>query len=266
MTEAGELSGHLHNYLSAYLPKPGDEGAVKLVFAVGGDGTVRACAHELAGTGVPLAILPRGTANLFAHALGVPTSLGAALAMGFGSSQRAVDLAFTDGQPFVAMAGIGVDAAVVAATPRWSKHLFGWAGYALAALRHLGGPLSHFSLRLDGGEPVPLAARGIVIGNVGALPGGFTLMPGASITDGVLDVGILSPRSLIGWADIARRVVAGREGMPGLRNFAHLRASHVEVTAAQPLPRQFDGDPMLPGCSLEARVAHGALLVRAPHA
>ena len=56
----------------------------RLVFSAGGDGTVRACAQALAGTGVPLAILPMGTANLAARALGVPSRLGAALATGFG--------------------------------------------------------------------------------------------------------------------------------------------------------------------------------------
>src|SRR5579859_3047351 len=56
----------------------------RLVFAVGGDGTVRACAQALAGTQVPLAIVPRGTANLAARALGLPARLDAALSCGFG--------------------------------------------------------------------------------------------------------------------------------------------------------------------------------------
>src|SRR5580700_4062340 len=85
----------------------------QLVFAVGGDGTVRACAQALAGSQVPLAIVPRGTANLVATALGIPSSLGAALAVGFGQYERRIDLAVADGITFAAMAGIGLDAAVV---------------------------------------------------------------------------------------------------------------------------------------------------------
>ena len=57
---------------------------IAMVFAAGGDGTVRACAQALACTGVPLAIVPLGTANLAARALGVPLRLDAALAAGFG--------------------------------------------------------------------------------------------------------------------------------------------------------------------------------------
>ena len=104
----------------------------QLVFAVGGDGTVRACASALAGTGVRLAIVPRGTANLAARALGIPHRLGAALAVGFGGHETAVDLGRADGADFTAMAGIGLDAAVVSATPRLRKLRLGWLAYAEA--------------------------------------------------------------------------------------------------------------------------------------
>src|SRR5215472_9165095 len=108
-TSAGDAgTGLTHQALAA--------GAV-LVFAVGGDGTVGACAQALAGTGIPLAIVPRGTANLTARALGVPSGLEAALAVGFGEHERRIDLAIADGITYAAMAGIGVDAAVVGATP-----------------------------------------------------------------------------------------------------------------------------------------------------
>src|SRR5262249_41830409 len=89
-----------------------------LVFAAGGDGTVRACAEALAGTGVPLAIVPLGTANLTARALGVPSQGGRAVEAGFGGRDHTIDLALEEGAGgtwFAAMAGIGLDAAVVAA-------------------------------------------------------------------------------------------------------------------------------------------------------
>lgn len=97
-----------------------------LIVAVGGDGTVRACSEALAGTDVPLAIVPRGTANLAARALGVPSGLAAALAVGFGEHERRIDLADADGMTFAAMAGMGVDAAVVGATRGLVKQQAGW--------------------------------------------------------------------------------------------------------------------------------------------
>src|ERR1700761_1530565 len=100
----------------------------ELVFAVGGDGTVRACASVLAGTGVRLAIVPRGTANLAARALRVPRGLRAALATGFGEHETVLDLGLADETPFTAMAGIGLDAAVVEGTRRLLKLRLRWGG------------------------------------------------------------------------------------------------------------------------------------------
>ena len=166
----------------------------RLVFAVGGDGTVRACASALAGTGVQLAIIPRGTANLAAHALRIPQRLAAALAVGFGGDQTRLDLGVADGMEFIAMAGLGLDAAVVDATRRQRKHRFGWLAYAAASLGHLRGAPHQFTVRLDGGEVLYRPARSVVVGNAGLLPGGFPLLPDARPDDGLLDVGILVRR------------------------------------------------------------------------
>jgi diacylglycerol kinase family enzyme len=257
-TEAGETSPQLQAHLSRFVAGSGD----RLVFAVGGDGTVRACVHALAYSGVPLAIVPRGTANLFAHALGLPSKLGPALAVGFGGYQRQVDLAVADGSPFVAMAGVGLDAAVVRSTPRVLKDHLGWVGYGVGALAHLGSSTKEMTVRLDGGELLVRRAQSVVVGNVGILPGGFALFPGASLDDGLLDVGILTPKGLLGWASVARWVVAGKHH-PG-RQFEHYTARHVEVSTAAELPRELDGDVIAPGSSLVVNVWHQALLVRAP--
>lgn len=257
VSEEGETSAELHHDLCSYA---GEEGE-KLVFAVGGDGTVRACAHDLARSGVALCIVPRGTANLFARAIGSPVDLDQALRAGFAGDERLVDVAFAQGQPFVAMGGIGIDAAVVEATPRLFKQHLGWLGYAATGLGYIGSPGREMTLYLDDGEPVVRRAHSVVIGNVGILPGGFTLLPGALLDDGVLDIGVLEPRGLAGWASIARHVVAGTE-VPG--HFEHFRASKVEIWAEEELPRQLDGDLLPSGRCLSVEVAERALLVRVP--
>jgi diacylglycerol kinase (ATP) len=232
-----------------------------LVFAVGGDGTVRACAEALAGTEVPLAIVPRGTANLAARALGIPHRLGAALAAGFGRHERRIDLATADGMTFAAMAGLGVDAAVVAAAPAWLKSRAGWLAYAAAGARLAHGPRATFEISLDG-TPLACAARSVVAGNTGLLPGGFVLMPAARLDDGQLDVGILAPESLLDWGRVARRVLTGsrREG----RQLLSYRARHVEIRADRELPRQVDGEVIEPGRALTVTVLPAALAVRVP--
>jgi undecaprenyl-diphosphatase len=258
VTTEGERSAELHHDLSSYARQGGE----KLVFAVGGDGTVRACAHDLARSGVPLSIVPRGTANLFAKAIGAPVDLRQALRAGFAGEERWVDMAFAGGgQPFVAMGGIGLDAAVVEATPRFFKEHLGWLGYAATSLGQVVHPGTSMTVRLDGREPVVRRAYAVVVGNVGILPGGFTLLPGASIDDGLLDVGVLQPRGLAGWLSLARHVVAGTE-VSG--HFEHFQASKVEICADEELPRQLDGDLLPHGRCLSVEVAGRALLVRVP--
>src|SRR5262245_950447 len=233
----------------------------RMVVAAGGDGTVRACAEALAGTEVPLAIVPLGTANLAARALGIPHRLGAALATGFGGHERRIDLAMADGMTFAAMAGLGVDAAVVAAAPAWLKSRAGWLAYAAAGAGLAHGPRAGFEISLDG-TPLACAARSVVAGNAGLLPGGFVLLPAARLDDGQLDVGILAPASLLDWGRVAHRVLTGsrREGWQLLS----YRARHVEIRADRELPRQVDGEVIEPGGALTVTVLPAAQLVRVP--
>ncbi len=234
----------------------------RLVVAAGGDGTVRACAHALAGTGVPLAIVPRGTANLAARALGLPSRLDAALAAGFAGRDRRIDMAGADGMLFVAMAGIGLDAAVVGGTPDLLKRHLGWLAYAAGGVTRLAGRRRMFTLRLDGGPPLARLARSVVVGNVGLLPGGFALLPDARLDDGLLDVGILAPAGLAGWGLVARRVVTGSRHDD--LNLERYRARRVEIEADAELPREVDGEVITPGPSLTVTLRPGALLVRVP--
>jgi diacylglycerol kinase family enzyme len=239
----------------------------RLVVAAGGDGTVRACAQALAGTAVPLAIVPLGTANLAARALGVPRGTGDALAAGFGGHERRIDLAvaWAGGAvetAFVAMAGIGLDAEVVGATPRLLKERIGWLAYAAAGTAHLPGRRVRFTVCLDGGEPVARRARSVVVGNAGLLPGGFPLLPRARLDDGLLDVGILAPAGPAGWLRVARGVLGG--GGQDRRELERHQARRVGIWAETELPRQVDGEVIVPGDSLTVTLLPHALTVRVP--
>ena len=233
----------------------------RLVVAVGGDGTVRACAQALAGTAVPLAIVPRGTATLAARALGLPSRLDAALACVLTGHDRRIDLAAADGLTFVAMAGLGTDAAVVGATPAGLKARTGWLAYATTGVRHAPGRPAAFDISLDG-MPLACQARSVVVGNAGLLPGGFVLLPAARLDDGQLDVGVLAPASLLGWARVARRVLTASPRDD--RYLARYRARRVEIRADRELPRQADGEMIEPGRALTVTVLPAALLVRVP--
>jgi len=279
--EAAAATGWEPSFLETTLDDPGPGQArsavaagARMVVAAGGDGTVRACAHALAGTQVPLAIVPLGTANLAARALGVPPGTGGALATAFGGHERRIDLAAARlagaaGRAdaartltFAAMAGIGLDAEVVAATPRLLKRRAGWLAYAAAGAAHLPGRGEWFTVRLDDGEPLARRARCVVVGNAGLLPGGFALLPRARLDDGVLDVGILAPVGPAGWVRVARHVVTGG-GRDGPQLETH-RARRIEILAETPLPREVDGEVIAPGRSLTVTLLRRSLTVRVP--
>ena len=235
-----------------------------LVVAVGGDGTVRGCAEGLAGTGVPLGIVPLGTANLLARTLRLPRHPHPALALALGasSSDRVIDLAVADGVPFTAMAGMGLDAAVVAGTRL--KHQFGWFAYAVSGAAHLAMAPATFTIRLDGGAPVERKARSVVVGNSGLLPGGFSLLPDARPDDGLLDVGTLAPHGPLGWPRLATRVLTRSQRQD--RMLERFQARQVEITASVSLPREIDGELVTAARSLTVKVLPGALTVRIPRA
>ena len=83
---------------------------VDLVLASGGDGTITACVGGVAGSGIPLGVLPCGTGNLLARNLALPLSLDEALTVALTGSDRRLDVGTANGRPFVVMAGIGFDA------------------------------------------------------------------------------------------------------------------------------------------------------------
>jgi YegS/Rv2252/BmrU family lipid kinase len=238
-----------------------------LVFAAGGDGTVRACAQALARTGVPLAIVPLGTANLTARALGLPARAGQAIEAGFGGWDRRIDLAQvngigTDGASFAAMAGMGLDAAVVGAARSHAKRRLGWLAYAASGVTHLALAPHDFTVRLDDGEPLRRRARCVVVGNMGLLPGGFALLPEATLDDGLLHVGILAPAGLLGWLRVAHRIVTRSPRQD--RQLERFQARRVLVQASTDLPRQVDGETIAPDRTLDISVCPGVLIVRQP--
>ena len=241
------------------------EAGAALVIAAGGDGTVRACAEVLAGGAVPLAVVPAGSANLTARALGIPARLEPALGVAFDGRNRSIDLGSADGAVFVAMAGIGIDAAVVGAAHGLAKLLAGWTAYAVAAAGQLWWRPVTFTIRIDDREPLTRRARCVTVGNSGALPGGFAVMPDARLDDGRLDVVVFAPAGLPGWADVGYRVALGSR-----RDDAQLeryQAATVEIQAeGRGLPRQLDGEIIETSSTLSVRVLPGALLVRVPAA
>ncbi|MFD8621136.1 diacylglycerol kinase family protein [Streptomyces sp. NPDC059513] len=251
-------------------------GGAGLVVACGGDGTIRAVADALAGTGVALAVVPCGTGNLLARSLGLPLAPADALAAGLTGERRALDLGAISGDGiarthFTAMAGAGLDATVMESTSDRAKSALGWPAYVLAGLGQLRAPRLRLAVALDGGPALHRTARLVLVANIGTVQGGTALVPGARPDDGLLDLALFDPRGVGGWLRAAGVLLRGsRPAGGGTTAGAHggpvefFTFRHAELTFTRPQPREVDGDPVAPGRRIIAEVRPGALTVLLP--
>ncbi|QJW38026.1 diacylglycerol/lipid kinase family protein [Cellulosimicrobium protaetiae] len=269
-----------------------------VVVAVGGDGTVRAVAEAMVGSGRTMGLVPVGTGNLLARNLDLPVGdARAALAVVIAGTDRPIDVGWvrvlrwadaedtagaegTGAVPldpardagtehiFLVIAGLGFDAAMVADTDDDLKAKVGWVAYFVAGIRHLHGRRMRASLQLDDTPPVDARLRSLLIGNCGRLPGGLTLLPDAVIDDGILDIAAIDTRGgVVGWAQLFGEVVM--QGL-GVRNdlpakigrIDHARARRVRVRVEDGEQAQVDGDVLGLAVEIESRVDPGALVVR----
>jgi diacylglycerol kinase (ATP) len=146
-------------------------------------------------------VLPGGTGNLLARALGVPMRVEKAVPALLGGTLKRIDLGVIQGHRFAVAAGVGIDAAMVEETPRWMKHRLGVLAYTLIATRAaLRAVLRRkfFLARVEvDGEIIERRAAAVMFANFGAiLENRIAFGPGIEVDDGVLDCCIFSPRHL----------------------------------------------------------------------
>ena len=238
-----------------------------VVLAIGGDGTIRAVCEELAGTGIPVGIVPAGTGNLLARNLSIPLYLRAAVDVGLNGQDRAIDMVRVTGDEmadstFLVMAGMGFDAAIMEGVNESFKKKVGWLAYVWSALKALMFPAIRVEVSVDGGPFTRHRARTLVIGNVGHLQAGMPLIPEAAIDDGLIDVVMLYPRRFLSWLPLAARVLTRNKRTD--ETITRMKGREVIVRTPAPAPRQLDGDLIAPGKEIRAECIHGRLLVRVP--
>ncbi|RZU76253.1 YegS/Rv2252/BmrU family lipid kinase [Micromonospora kangleipakensis] len=233
-----------------------------LLLVWGGDGMVQRCADTLAGTDVPMGILPAGTANLFATNLGIPADLPEAVRIALHGRRRTLDLGRLNGEHFAVMAGAGFDGDLIREADRKLKGRLGRVAYVWTGLRHVRGELVRTRIRVDGADWFDGEASCVLFGNVGTITGGIPAFDDARPDDGALEVGVSTASGAVDWARTLGRMAAGRsEDSPFVRI---TRGRKVTVRFATPKTYELDGGARTTAKRLKVKVVPGALTVCCP--
>ncbi|MCM3780475.1 diacylglycerol/lipid kinase family protein [Microbacterium hydrocarbonoxydans] len=248
-----------------------------VVVAAGGDGTVRAVAEGLAGTGAALGIVPRGTGNLLARNLSIPLNdPSAALLRVRDGEEKKIDIGWVevDGEEhaFVVMVGFGIDAQMLVETDEDLKDRAGWLAYVEAMGRALAGTeMTDIALTLDEGEAQELRGHTMLIGNCGMVQGGIRLLPDAVLDDGQLDMLLVSAEGPLQWLDTVRSVVwengirrifGAVEEAVSTNSTTHVAAERISVELSSPQIFEIDGEEVGEVSRFSVRVQPAAITVR----
>ncbi|TDQ09216.1 diacylglycerol/lipid kinase family protein [Pedobacter metabolipauper] len=181
-------------------------GKTDLIAVYGGDGCVTEVAAALHGTKMPMAIISGGTANVMAKELGIPLDTESAIEVliGEGGTLRSIDMGLLDDQPFVLRINMGIMADMVLQADRSLKENMGQLAYGITAVKTIGNaePLL-YKMEIDG-QLFEETAVSLTVTNSGHIGiGDFSLQPGISITDGLLDVVLLKDAGLVSLLKVA---------------------------------------------------------------
>lgn len=259
-------------------------GGYDVVVAFGGDGTINEVANGLAGTGVPVSVLPGGATNVFCRTLGIPSDVVDAtehlLGLADNFAPRKVDLGIANGRRFVFACGAGLDAMVVKrvdAHPklkaRGGEWYYTWAAVTGFNRHYLFGDPARLRLRLRSGEVegiTTIAQNSDPFTYFGERP--VRVCDGAALDNGAISVAMLKRAALRDMPTVMARCLADSARFPATKHpqidhFAGLREARVDSVSVAPsgealaFPVQVDGDYIGDHTSLELGVDPGALAV-----
>jgi YegS/Rv2252/BmrU family lipid kinase len=231
---------------------------VDVVAAFGGDGTVAEVASGLMGSKTPLALLPGGTANVMSVELGIPTDLAQAcrVACDPNSIVRQVDMGQVNNHNFILRVGVGFEAAMVEHADRNLKDRLGVLAYLWSAVQNLSHPeIAHYKLTIDGAEMEIDGLTCIIANSSNMGQTGVNLVPGASISDGLLDVVVVQQANLRALFDVLGSITGMKQvqaenanedarslNMQVQQNLRYWQGKEVTLVAEPEQSVQYDGE------------------------
>lgn len=213
---------------------------VDMVIVGGGDGTLNAAANGLVYTGLPLGVLPLGTANDFARTIGLPLDPLKAAEVIAGGKQQPIDLGEVNGHLFFNVASIGFSAELAGELTEHAKKRWGTLGYAIVAGRILMRSRLFKAFVDHDGTTETIRTMQISVGNGRHYGGGMTVEETATADDGWLDLYSLEVDH---WWRLLRLLPSLRRGTHGqwddVRAF---KTTEVTIRTSQPRPVNTDGE------------------------
>ncbi len=264
---------HIHETAADVHPKELVKEAIDhkadLIIASGGDGTVSAVAGALIGTDIPLGIIPRGTANAFAVALGIPRlqPIRAACQTILAGHTLKVDAAQCNGLPMILLAGVGYEAETVELANREMKDQWGAMGYLVAGWQILDQQNPFDAVIEAEGEVHEIQATAITVAN--AAPITSILAQGAGeviYNDGLLDVTIAGAENKLQAVTTMLRMLGAALTKGGVQqqNVVHGRARKIRITTNPPQKVVVDGEVIGAIPTIDVECIPGGLTVFAP--
>lgn len=235
---------------------------VHTVIAWGGDGTINEAASALAGSGAALGVVPSGSGNGFARALGLPRAPRHAIDGALLGVERLIDVGELNGRIFVNVAGIGLDGRIAERFNACEQGKRGMGPYfrigLREAFRYRPGPAD---IDLDG-ERFHVNALLIAFANGREYGNRVCIAPQAQVDDGRLEAVVVEDRRPLARLWGSRHLLWGRlDRAPGT-TFRSIQ--HAEVRAAGPLPFHVDGEDGIASGLVTVRIRPGYLRVRVP--
>lgn len=234
----------------------------RTVVAMGGDGLVGRVAGAVAAAGGVLGVVPGGRGNDFCRAVGIPQDVAGACALLESGTPQPVDLGYANGVAFIGIASIGFDSevqerALVSKLPLGNA-IYLWCSLTtVASWRH-----ATFTGTVDG-EPFRTRGWNVAVCNSGMYGGGMRLAPSASVSDGRLDVVMVSDASKLRFLSALPKLFKGTHvDEPA---FSLRTATTVRLDADRPFRVFADGDPIASlSCDLTVRKAALQVLLPPP--
>lgn len=210
------------------------------VVICGGDGSISSAAPAVIESGLPLGIIPAGTANDLARTLGLPLDFAAAADVVIAGHKRHIDVGMVNGHAFFNVASIGLSSELAQKLDPAIKKRFGRLGYALAALRVLAGANRFRASIIEKGRSTRVKTYQIAIGNGRLYGGGNVVEQTAAIDDGTLDLYSLETQNLWKLALMARAFRTGTHG--AWKEVRTARCVEFVIETRRPMPINTDGE------------------------